>query len=182
MHRIAAAALISVTLAAPAFAGQKEPSTGGGHQLQAQGQVQGQAQGQAQKSNSRSNANANSNSDANSSVGGDDVNAWGFSYVDSSPQVPQGVIAEQMMITSQNLKVLGPIFGYAWQSTTPTPAGLVSFASLLQAASTNDQTDVGRSAQSSVLATICTFKPELADARFGSGACDRIGEIVSSTK
>lgn len=87
-----------------------------------------------------------------------------------------------MLITSQNIKVLGPIFGYAWQSTSPTPAGLQSIADLVQAASTNDQTDVGRSKQASMIATLCVYKPALADARFGENACDRIGEIVTSTK
>ena len=180
------AAAFAVFMSGTAFATQPAES-----QQQSQAQTQGQSQSAKAKATSRSTSKANSSSrstakggdasatsgdsssSSDNSVGGDDINAWGFSYVDSAPQVPQGVIAEQMMITSQNVKVLGPIFGYAWQSINPTPAGLVSLASLVQAASTNDQTDV---------ATICVYKPALADARFGDGACDRIGEIVASTK
>lgn len=189
------AAAFAVFMSGTAFATQPAES-----QQQSQAQTQGQSQSAKAKATSRSTSKANSSSrstakggdasatsgdsssSSDNSVGGDDINAWGFSYVDSAPQVPQGVIAEQMMITSQNIKVLGPIFGYAWQSINPTPAGLVSLAAIVQAASTNDQTDVGRSAQASTLATICTYKPELADARFGDGACDRIGEIVAATK
>ena len=163
-------------------------------QGQAQGQVAkgGHAQSTAQ-SVSQSSASARnkalSSSGGNSSdqsVGGDDnssdVNAWGFAYVDSAPQVPQAVATSDVVVTSQNLKVLGPVFGYAWQDLELAPMGLFEMVDLVQIASTNDTTDAGRSQQSSALAVICTYKPELADARFGEKACDRIGSIVESTK
>lgn len=139
-----------------------------------------QARGGSAKSYS---GDSTSGASSDNAVSGDntDVNAWGFSYVDSAPQVPQATFSDGAVVTSQNLKVLGPIFGYAWQSLALTPSGLASTIALVQTASINDTTPAGRSLQASALAVICTYNPDLANARFGDDACSRIGEIVASS-
>ena len=181
-----------VVVAAPAFANPPQQQS----QSQVAAAQSASQSGAASRSSSKSFAGAaagsiagggSSSSDLTSGdtsldTKGDDVTAYGVSYVDSAPQVPQAVVGDGVVITSQNLKVLGPVFGYAWQTPNLTPSGLGNMVDLVQTASTNDTTGAGRSKQASALAVICTYKPELADARFGEKACDRIGEIVESAK
>lgn len=140
-------------------------------QAQGQGQLQGQAQGQVAKSRASSRAGALSGSAAlsgSSSAGGastnegDDIHAYGFAYSDSAIAVPQGVVGGNVVITSQNLKVLGPLFGYSWQNTSLTPQGIHEKAALGYLATTNDGTYDGERAQFSYIAAICASDEDYA--------------------
>lgn len=127
-----------------ASSGSNSSSYSGGNKL-GQGQLQGQ--------------------DQNNSIDGDDtdVNAWGFSYVDSAITVPFATINDGVVVTSQNLKVLGPIFGYSWQSKDFTPTGLMHIASFAYRATTNDGTYDDERMQFAAIATICAYEPDLAE-------------------
>lgn len=166
---------VSVVAVAVLMAGTSLASATDLKQGQDQGQLQGQgqlqAQGQVAKSRASSRAGAVSGSAAlsgSSSAGGastnegDDINAYGFAYSDSAIAVPQGVVGGNVVITSQNLKVLGPLFGYSWQDTSLTPQGIHEKAALGYLATTNDGTYDGERAQFSYIAAICASDEDFA--------------------
>lgn len=138
----------------------------------------------ASNSSSSSGGNDLSSSQGNDqSMGGDDYDskALGVSYTDTQPEAPMAAVSQDAVVTTWGVKVLGPVFGMTDQDITWTAKALSDMSNVVQTASTNDHTPVGRSMQSSTLATLCTFQKKVVEYRFGDGACDRIGEIVDST-
>lgn len=92
-----------------------------------------------------------------------DVHAYGLAYTDGAIGVPPAALNDSVVVRSQNLKVLGPLFGYAWQSVDKTPNGLLRMSSLAQLALTNDGTYEGQQEQFAIIATICAYEPDLAE-------------------
>lgn len=142
------AAMATSVAATNAWAGQSHGRGGNGqHQEQSAVAVAGASSG------------GNSLSDGGSDT---KVDAWGLSYVDSAPQVPQAVVGDGVVVTSQNIKVLGPVFGYAWQTLAFTPAGMFSLSDLGLRATTNDGTALDQQKQFVAIAAICAHDPEYA--------------------
>lgn len=105
---------------------------------------------------------AQAGSGGSASTGGDDVKALGLAYTDNAPTVPGAVVSDGVVVTSQNIKVLGPLFGYAWQDVESTPSGIHELAALGYMATTNDGTYDGQRSQFAYIAALCATKKELA--------------------
>lgn len=140
---------------------------------QSQTATSGAAQGQGQSADN--NGNSYTSDDDNK------TEVYAVSYTDAAPNTVAASIGSGVVVTTWGVKVLGPVFGMTDQHVHYLPAAVVEKAELIQKASVNDETPLGRSQQSSYLAALCSTDEHAADLRFGDDACDRIGEIVDST-
>ena len=99
-------------------------------------------------------------SNDNSLDSGDDsykTEAFLFSYTEAQPQIPQAVVNGCVTVLSHNYKILGPIFGGAWQDTEVNPECIGTIHKEVIRATTNDGTYEDQQKQAAMIAVLCNL-------------------------